>query len=260
MARRKSTQKADVVVSEEEVAKVEEETTGEAEVETIVETSDEGTEVETGGEDTTSVETLDASEETNGEGESSEESDEETSQLDTELVDSIDSWEAVGTLLSMDKPILEKIDTIIGSSFIDGKLFTAIFKDYAVDFKVDVDAKIGAARTNRLYKTILSVIREKDANVFKVKFDLINLFFLIYGKTTDAYNVLMLNRFTVEQRNVLSSKEINTFHTITTIIALLADASTRNVEKKNVAGFAANELNVLTEAEVSRIKDYYGMD
>ncbi len=176
------------------------------------------------------------------------------------MAEMIESWETVDEIISMDAPFEDKLEAISKSNFTAASLLVAMMNDYARDFKGYVEPKIGAARTNRVYQAIMGVIREKDEAVFRAKFNLINLFFLTYGKEGGAFNPIMLNRYTIEQGDSLSTKEVNTFHIITALISTLADASTRNKEKSSVGGFSASTATVLTDDNVSRVKEYYGMD
>lgn len=176
-----------------------------------------------------------------------------------ELSEKIDNWEDVTALIKHKATIGTKIEAIRLCNFIPAKLLIAILDDYKKAVVANPSIPNGAKENTKLYNTIYSVINEKDDAIFKIKFDLVNFYFLNENKADDSVFVqFKLNRYS-EAQKTLSNDQINTYHILNEIICSLADASTRVKEAKLLSGFTGDRT-VLNDVAVNRIRNYYGMD
>ena len=118
----------------------------------------------------------------------------------------------------------------------------------------DVTETEGGRFNTRLYNNLISTLRDPDDGIFKIKFDIINLIFKNGSK--DAFNEFRLCRFSDKQQ--ISEKQLTTYHRLAVLIHSLADAATRDINKKSLAGFGNNGTE-LNEQDVSRLKRYYSL-
>ena len=166
----------------------------------------------------------------------------------------VNSWSDVNTVLELDTSFTNKIEILSKCGFKPVEILAAFYKDYLNGMTPKVQSDVGAKYNTRLYNNLLKAIRTDDPEIFKTKFDIINMFFILGAD--GAFNEFRLTRFSDIQK--LSTAQLDTYHRLTVLISTLADAATREKNSKAVGGFNADNT-VLTDDDVSRLRKYYGM-
>lgn len=172
----------------------------------------------------------------------------------------VESWEDVKKVVTAKASVGDKIEHLVSCGFKPVELFVAFYVDYGNTMTPSVVPSVGAQINTRLFNNLITTIREKDDQVFKAKFDIINLIFKNGAKDAEGnwgpFFEARLTRFTDLQK--LSAVQINTSTILTTLISSLADAGTRDVNKKSLVGFS-NEYTTLSDEDVSRLRRYYNL-
>lgn len=167
----------------------------------------------------------------------------------------ISGWDEVKKFLEVDIDFKDKLIHLSKCESVEVATFASFFLDYDVAMSKGVESdSIGGKLNTRLYNQIMKVLREKDETVFKIKFDLINLVFKrnIHG----SYDEFKCCRYSTSTAS--TKVALNTYHILVVIISSLADRQHRDKNKKAFTSLT-NVNNLLTLADISRIKRYYEM-
>ena len=118
-----------------------------------------------------------------------------------------------------------------------------------------IKASSGAANNYDLYNVIKQVVSESNVEVFRNKFTIINLAFLAFKD--EGFNEVKLHRFDYEWK--WGKESLDTYQYLVTMITILADRSTREVEVgKGILDRALNKDVVsLSDVAIQNIIKYY---
>lgn len=118
-----------------------------------------------------------------------------------------------------------------------------------------IKASSGAANNYDLYNVIKQVVSESNVEVFRNKFTIINLAFLAFKD--EGFNEVKLHRFDYEWK--WGKESLDTYQHLVTMITILADRSTREVEVgKGILDRALNKDVVsLNDVAIQNIIKYY---
>lgn len=113
----------------------------------------------------------------------------------------------------------------------------------------------GAAINYNLYAKLISVCEESVYSEFKIKFDIVNLVFLLYKN--DAYSEFKLFRFSNDWK--YGTEKYKTYRAICIIICILCDFKTRAEELRKISftGTLTQEGTKFTETSINNIRRYY---
>lgn len=154
-----------------------------------------------------------------------------------------------------------KLDQVAVSPFLAISIVGGRLKDYKEDMHRDngqLELKQGASRNNQLYKTIMSVLKQEDEEIFKVGFNLINIIFKSFASEDEAFNHYSLTRYDAGWDN---QKDLSTYNKLCVVITTLADAKTRE-ELKTTIDFNKlrdRDKTNFTDKIVDRLVSYYGI-
>ncbi len=154
-----------------------------------------------------------------------------------------------------------KLDQVAVSPFLAISIVGGRLKDYKEDMHRDngqLELKQGASRNNQLYKTIMSVLKQEDEEIFKVGFNLINIIFKSFATEDEAFNHYSLTRYDAGWDN---QKDLSTYNKLCVVITTLADAKTRE-ELKTTIDFNKlrdRDKTNFTDKIVDRLVSYYGI-
>ena len=154
--------------------------------------------------------------------------------------------------------IREKLDDIKLNGTVPFKLLIAKLDSYNEIMSPNapsLDATKGAGRNFDLYTVLKALISEDNYNVFKVKFDIVNLYFKEYR--TVAYTDYMLFRHSEEWK--WGKDNFTTYCNIITVITTLCDMSTRQDKLKTLSlDKAFNKTDtVLNDTAIENLLKYY---
>lgn len=113
----------------------------------------------------------------------------------------------------------------------------------------------GAAANFDLYNIISNVINDEDYGSFKTSFDIVNLAFKEYN--TDAYNDIMLHRFSVNW--TWSEEYYATFLSLATIISTLCNPVTRaaTIKSLDLSKAFNSKKQRFSQKAIENISRYY---
>lgn len=154
-----------------------------------------------------------------------------------------------------------KLDQVAVSPFLAISIVGGRLKDYKEDMHRNngqLELKQGANRNNQLYKTIMSVLKQEDDEIFKAGFNLINIIFKSFATEDEAFNHYSLTRYDAGWDN---QKDLSTYNKLCVVITTLADAKTRE-ELKTTIDFNKlrdRDKTNFTDAIVNRLVSYYGI-
>lgn len=154
-----------------------------------------------------------------------------------------------------------KLDQVAVSPFLAISIVGGRLKDYKEDMhriNGQLELKQGANRNNQLYKTIMSVLKQEDDEIFKAGFNLINIIFKSFATEDEAFNHYSLTRYDAGWDN---QKDLSTYNKLCVVITTLADAKTRE-ELKTTIDFNKlrdRDKTNFTDAIVNRLVSYYGI-
>ncbi len=161
--------------------------------------------------------------------------------------------EILGSKVSIKEKIvaISKSDNITYRSLAN-KLLSYNDKMFGTDA---IKASSGAANNYDLYNVIKQVVSESNVEVFRNKFTIINLAFLAFKD--EGFNEVKLHRFDYEWK--WGKESLDTYQYLVTMITILADRSTREVEVgKGILDRALNKDVVsLSDVAIQNIIKYY---
>jgi len=186
---------------------------------------------------------------------------EEVMAADAGSSDTVETLDEVSQYLT--KPnvsIKEKLEylTLNAGSSVKGTL-TAL-SDFANDFGVDgpeQEALRVASAHYTIYNTLLEVIRSEDNALFKVKLDLVCLYFMTYGTAADAFAPTRMMRYDYEWK--WGDNALETYHALVMVFASLSDRSKRAAELERIdlnSALIRDKLE-LTQDEIDRLIRYF---
>ena len=113
----------------------------------------------------------------------------------------------------------------------------------------------GAANNYDLYNTIKQAVSDTNPEVFRVKFNIINLAFIAFKN--EAFNEFKLHRFDYEWK--WGKESLTTYQYLVTAISILADKSTREQEiGKGILDRALDKDAIsLNDVAIQNIVKYY---
>jgi len=186
---------------------------------------------------------------------------EEVMAAEERSADAVETLEEVSQYLT--KPnvsIKEKLAhmAVNAGSSVKGTL-TAL-SDFANDFGVDGPEqealRISSAHYT-VYNTLLEVIRSEDNAMFKVKLDLVCLYFMAYGTAADAFTPTRMMRYDYEWK--WGDNALETYHALVMVFASLSDRSKRAAELERIdlnSALIRDKLE-LTQDEIDRLIRYF---
>lgn len=181
---------------------------------------------------------------------------ESTSSQSIKIVRSLDD---VKTLLNDEKiSATEKLELLKNSDFEQVQFVKSLIK-YNNDMGNGVTAptELNGANNNRsLFVQLMKIIDEIDYTVFKVKFDIVNLVFLVFSD--DAYNEFKLHRYDLKWSG--TSKNLKTYQKLVTVISTLCDKTTRKeqLQRVSLSKMIDPESTTFTDVARSNILRFYG--
>ena len=113
----------------------------------------------------------------------------------------------------------------------------------------------GAANNYDLYNTIKQAVSDTNPEVFRIKFNIINLAFIAFKN--EAFNEFKLHRFDYEWK--WGKESLTTYQYLVTAISILADKSTREQEiGKGILDRALDKDAIsLNDVAIQNIVKYY---
>lgn len=113
----------------------------------------------------------------------------------------------------------------------------------------------GAANNYDLYNTIKQAVSDTNPEVFRIKFNIINLAFIAFKN--EAFNEFKLHRFDYEWK--WGKESLTTYQYLVTAISILADKSTREQEiGKGILDRALDKDDIsLNDVAIQNIVKYY---
>lgn len=113
----------------------------------------------------------------------------------------------------------------------------------------------GAANNYDLYNTIKQAVSDTNPEVFRIKFNIINLAFIAFKN--EAFNEFKLHRFDYEWK--WGKESLTTYQYLVTAISILADKSTREQEiSKGILDRALDKDAIsLNDVAIQNIVKYY---
>lgn len=154
-----------------------------------------------------------------------------------------------------------KLDQVAVSPFLAISIVGGKLKDYKDIMHRDngqLEIKQGASRNNQLYKTIMSVLKQEDDEIFKAGFNLINIIFKSFATENEAFNHYSLTRYDAGWDN---QKDLSTYNKLCVVLTTLADAKTRE-ELKTTIDFNKlrdRDKTNFTDKIVDRLVSYYNV-
>jgi len=120
-----------------------------------------------------------------------------------------------------------------------------------------IDEKSGAAKQYDLFHTIKSVVETDEYDLFKTKFDILNLMFMV--KKDEAFNKYAIFRF--DTKWTWSKKDLAALQNLSIVISELANLATRKANLKKIDISKALDRNVinLSQKGIDNIQKYYNM-
>jgi hypothetical protein len=122
-------------------------------------------------------------------------------------------------------------------------------------FEFVPNASVGNGQNYTLYNLLINIVNEKKYDVFKNKFDIVNLIFK--ELSSKGFYQPSLLRFL--DKWIWGVKSLTTYSNLVTLICMLCDKSTRNKNKNKISLDKAldKKTTSFTDQAIENIKKYY---